>query len=95
MIRPGRGAGADQMATILIRNLPESLDEAGLRELLGGTDRLLSVEFLKDSGSATTPRQAVVNLDMSATEAEVLVSRYQGRIVEGNELRISVMHFMD
>lgn len=82
------------MATMLIRNLPDDMNEEGVRELLGGTEKLLSVEFLPEGDGATT-RQVVVTLDMSDPEAERLAALFQGRIHEGHALRLSVMHFME
>ena len=81
------------MATMLIRNLPDRADEARLREVLGD-DRVRAIEFQEDPNPNTSQRQALVDLDMSAYDAEQLARKYQGMILEGRELRISVMHFM-
>jgi len=82
------------MATVLIRNLPDRVDEARLTEVLGGPDQVLSIEMKEDPNPSTSTRQAIVNLKMTPYEAERLVSRYQGMIVEGKPMRISVMHLM-
>lgn len=82
------------MATVLIRNLPDRVDEARLTEVLGGPDQVLSIEMKEDPNPSTSTRQAIVNLKMTPYEAERLVSKYQGMIMEGKPMRISVMHLM-
>lgn len=81
------------MATMLIRNLPARVDEARLKEIFG-EDRVKAVEYKEDPNPNTSDRQALVTLDMPAFEAEKVASKYNGMIVEGKPLRISVMHFM-
>ncbi len=82
------------MSTILIRNLPDRVDEARLTEVLGGPDCVTSIEFKEDTNPSTSLRQAIVTLNMTPYEAERVVNKYQGMILEGRPLRISVMHFM-
>ena len=82
------------MATMLIRNLPDRVDESRLRELLGPDD-FVSVEFQDDPNPTTSKRQAIVTLDMPAFEADRFVAKYNGMIVEGRKLRVSVMHLME
>lgn len=82
------------MATVLIRNLPDRVDEARLTEVLGGPDLVKSIEFKEDLNPSTSLRQAIVSLNMTPYEAERLTARYQGMILEGRPIRISVMHLM-
>lgn len=81
------------MATMLIRNLPDNADEARLREVLG-PHQVTSIEFQDDPNPNTSQRQAIVTLDMPAFEAEQFVTKYNGRIVDGKKLRVTVMHLM-
>lgn len=82
------------MATLLIRNLPDRVDEARLIEVLGGAELVESVEIRDDPNPSTSARQAIVSMNMSPYEAERTVARYQGMILEGRPLRIYVMHLM-
>lgn len=82
------------MATMLIRNLPDGVDEARVIEALGGDDRVTKIEFQDDPNPNTSQRQAIVTLDMGTYEAEQLANRYQGMILEGRPLRLVVMHLM-
>jgi RNA recognition motif-containing protein len=82
------------MATVLIRNLPDRVDESRLTEVLGGPERVTSIEFKEDPNPTTSLRQAIVTLDMTPYEAEQIVTKYQGMILEGRPMRISVIHFM-
>jgi hypothetical protein len=82
------------VATVLIRNLPDRVDESRLTEVLGGPERVTSIEFKEDSNPTTSLRQAIVTLDMTPYEAEQIVTKYQGMILEGRPMRISVIHFM-
>lgn len=82
------------MATMLIRNLPDEVDESRLIEALGGDDRVKKIEFVDDPNPNTSQAQAIVTLDMGTYEAEQLANRYQGMILEGRPLRLVVMHMM-
>ncbi len=82
------------MATILIRNLPDRVDDARLTELLGGPERVASIEIKEDPNPATSLRQAIVSLNMTPFEAERIATKYQGMIIEGRPIRISVIHLM-
>ncbi len=81
------------MATMLIRNLPDRVDDARLREVLG-EQRVTNIEYQDDPNPKTSDRQALVTLDMPAYEAEQLANKYNGMILEGRQVRISVIHFM-
>lgn len=82
------------MTTVLIRNLPERVDQARLTEVLGGPELVTSIEFKEDPNPSTSLRQAIVSLKMTPFEAERIVNKYQGMILEGRPMRISVMHLM-
>jgi hypothetical protein len=82
------------MTTVLIRNLPDRVDETRLTEVLGGPEQIVSIEMKEDPNPSTSMRQALVALKMTPYEAEQLVSKYQGMILEGRPMRISVMHLM-
>lgn len=82
------------MTTVLIRNLPDRVDEARITEVLGGPDQVLSIELKEDPNPSTSTRQAIVTLKMTPYEAEQLINKYQGMILEGRPMRISVMHLM-
>lgn len=81
------------MATLLIRNLPNRVDDARLREVLG-EHQVTNIEYQDDPNPNTSDRQALVTLDMPAYEAEQLANKYNGMILEGRQVRISVIHFM-
>lgn len=81
------------MATMLIRNLPNRVDDARLREVLG-EQRVTNIEYQDDPNPNTSDRQALVTLDMPPYEAEQLAKKYNGMILEGKPVRISVIHFM-
>jgi hypothetical protein len=55
---------------------------------------VLNIEYQDDPNPNTSDRQALVTLDMSPYEAEQLAKKYNGMILEGRQVRISVMHFM-
>ena len=82
------------MATMLIRNLPDEVEESRLIEALGGGDRVQNIEYQDDPNPNTSTRQAIVTLDMSTHDAETLANKYQGMILEGRPLRLIVMHLM-
>jgi hypothetical protein len=81
------------MATILIRNLPDKIDDARLREVLGES-QVTNIEYQDDPNPNTSARQALVTLDMPAYEAEQIANKYNGMVLDGKALRISVIHFM-
>ena len=82
------------MATMLIRNLPDEFEESRLIDALGGGDRVKNIEYQDDPNPNTSARQAIVTLDMSTHDAEMLANKYQGMILEGKPLRLIVMHLM-
>ena len=81
------------MATILIRNLPDKIDDARLREVLGES-QVTNIEYQDDPNPNTSARQALVTLDMPAYEAEQIANKYNGMVLDGKALRISDIHFM-
>ena len=81
------------MATLLIRNLPDRVDAARLQEVLG-PHAVQSIEFRDDPNPKTSLRQAIVTLDMSPFEAERIAAKYQGMILDGRAIRLSVIHLM-
>jgi hypothetical protein len=81
------------MATMLIRNLPNRVDDARLREVFG-EHQVTNIEYQDDPNPNTSDRQALVTLDMPAYEAEQLANKFNGMVLEGRKVRISVIHFM-
>ena len=68
---------------IMIGNLPEGATEEGLREALGGIAPVESVKLFPEGGAPS----AMVEMEMTKLQADMLVKRIQGRIYKGCELR--------
>ncbi len=68
---------------IMIGNLPNDATEDGLREVLAGVAPVDSIKVFKE-GSAPS---AMIEMEMTKLQADLLVKRIQGRIYKGSELR--------
>ena len=68
---------------IMIGNLPAEATEDGLREALSGVAPVDSIKVFKE-GSAPS---AMIEMEMTKMQADMLVNRIQGRIYKGSALR--------
>ena len=82
-------------STILIRNLPDDITEEALREALGQHLPVGKLEIMPDPNETTSDKQAVVHADIPKFEADAFAQRFNGRIIQGREVRVSAMLFMD
>lgn len=73
---------------IYVRNLPENMNEESLKGILPETLDIREISFLDDPNPNTTEHMAVILVEMPFYDAEQLANRYNGRIVDGKELRV-------
>ena len=68
---------------IMIGNLPKDATEEGLRETLSG---LAPVDAIRVFTEGAAP-SAMIDMELTKLQADMLVKRIQGRIYKGCELR--------
>ena len=68
---------------IVIGNLPDDVDEEGIREALSSFAKADQIRLANESGTPT----ALIDLEMSRAQAESLAQRINGRIYQGRALR--------
>jgi len=68
---------------IVIGNLPDDVDDEGIREALSPFAPVDSIKLIKE-GSAPS---AIIEMEMTREQAEALAKRIQGRVYQGRELR--------
>ena len=67
---------------IVIGNLPDDLDEEGVRDALSPFAPVEAIQFVHESGAPT----AVISLETSRAHAEQLAHRIRGRLYQGKPL---------
>jgi len=67
---------------IVVTNLPDDITEEAAREALGKFAPTGKITLHKDSGAPT----AVIEMEMTPTQADNLVRRIEGRIYKGRKL---------
>lgn len=82
-------------ATILIRNLPDTITEETLREGLGDYIPVTKIELMPDPAPDTSDKQAVVHAEFSTFEAEEFAQRFNGRVIQGRKVAVTAMLFME
>jgi RNA recognition motif-containing protein len=82
-------------STILIRNLPDDITEEAVREAVGHYLPVTKVEIVPDPNEMTSDKQAVLHAEIPTFEAEAFAQRFNGRIVQGRQVRVTAMLFMD
>ena len=68
---------------IVIGNLPDDVSEESIREALKPFAPVDKIKLAKESGTPS----AVIEMEMTRTQAEALAQRIQGRLYEGRTLR--------
>jgi RNA recognition motif-containing protein len=68
---------------IVIGNLPDDVSEEGIREALSPFAPVDNITLVKESGTPS----AVIEMEMTRTQAEALAKRIHGRIYQGRDLR--------
>lgn len=67
---------------IVIGNLPDDVTEDGIREALSPFAPVEKISLMKESGTPT----ALIEMEMSRTQADSMAKRIQGRIYQGRPL---------
>jgi RNA recognition motif-containing protein len=68
---------------IVIGNLPDDVSEDGIREALKPFAPVEKIKLAKESGTPS----AVIDMEMTRTQAEALAKRIHGRMYQGRDLR--------
>ena len=67
---------------IVIGNLPEDVDEEGIRDALSPFAPVEAIKLVHDSGAPT----ALIEMDTTRAHAEQLANRIRGRVYQGKAL---------
>jgi RNA recognition motif-containing protein len=68
---------------IVIGNLPDDVEEEGIRDALSPFAPVEAIKLVHDSGTPT----AVIEMETTRAHAEQLAQRIQGRLYQGKPLR--------
>jgi hypothetical protein len=71
------------MMRVVVANLPDDVSEEGIRTALSPFAPVEKIKLVKESGTPS----ALIELEMTRADAEVLAKRINGRMYEGRELR--------
>ena len=74
---------------IMVGNLPDDIAEEAIREALSDVAPINAVKLVTEGGTPT----AMIEMELSRADAEVLARRIQGRMYQGRELRAWVPLF--
>jgi len=67
---------------VVVTGLPDDITEEQVKEALGKFAPVDAIKLHKDSGAPT----AVIEMEMTPTQADKLVRRIEGRIYKGRKL---------
>jgi len=67
---------------IVIGNLPDDVDEDGIREALSPFAPVESIQLVHESGAPT----ALIDIEVPRSHAEQLANRIRGRLYQGKPL---------
>jgi RNA recognition motif-containing protein len=67
---------------IVIGNLPDDVSEEGIRTALSSFAAVDKIKLVKESGTPT----AVIEMEMTRAQADVLAKRISGRMYQGRPL---------
>ena len=67
---------------IVIGNLPDDVDEEGIRDALSPFAPVETIKLVHDSGAPT----AVIDMETTRPHAEQLANRIRGRVYQGKPL---------